>query len=65
MNIPGVIWKNSPVFFIYLGLYLFLIKIGMAPSRQLAAIMFTDIVGYTALMGEDEHKVFGLLRKNR
>jgi class 3 adenylate cyclase len=24
------------------------------PSRQLAAIMFTDIVGYTKLMGEDE-----------
>jgi len=27
-------------------------------SRQLAAIMFTDIVGYTALMGEDEQKAF-------
>ena len=26
----------------------------MSQSRQLAAIMFTDIVGYTALMGEDE-----------
>jgi class 3 adenylate cyclase len=37
----------------------------MSPSRQLAAIMFTDIVGYTALMGEDEQKVFELLRKNR
>ena len=34
-------------------------------SRQLAAIMFTDIVGYTALMGEDEQKAFGLLKKNR
>lgn len=33
--------------------------------RQLAAIMFTDIVGYTALMGEDEQKAFELLRKNR
>jgi adenylate cyclase len=65
MNIPGVIWKNSPGFFIYLGLYLFVIKIGMAQSRQLAAIMFTDIVGYTALMGEDEQKAFDLLRKNR
>ncbi len=37
----------------------------MSSSRQLAAIMFTDIVGYTALMGEDEEKAFELLRKNR
>jgi len=37
----------------------------MAQSRQLAAIMFTDIVGYTALMGEDEKKAFELLRQNR
>ena len=37
----------------------------MTQSRQLAAIMFTDIVGYTALMGEDEQKAFELLRKNR
>jgi class 3 adenylate cyclase len=28
----------------------------MSSSRQLAAIMFTDIVGYTALMGEDEQR---------
>jgi len=34
-------------------------------SRQLAAIMFTDIVGYTALMGEDEQRAFELLKKNR
>jgi adenylate cyclase len=33
--------------------------------RQLAAIMFTDIVGYTALMGDDEQKAFELLKKNR
>jgi adenylate cyclase len=37
----------------------------MAQTRQLAAIMFTDIVGYTALMGDDEKKAFDLLRKNR
>ena len=37
----------------------------MSQSRQLAAIMFTDIVGYTALMGKDEQKAFELLRKNR
>ena len=37
----------------------------MSSSRQLAAIMFTDIVGYTTLMGKDEQKAFELLRKNR
>jgi TolB-like protein/class 3 adenylate cyclase/Tfp pilus assembly protein PilF len=37
----------------------------MSQSRQLAAIMFTDIVGYTALMGRDERKAFELLNKNR
>ncbi len=37
----------------------------MIQSRQLAAIMFTDIVGYTALMGKNEQKAFELLRKNR
>ena len=37
----------------------------MTQSRQLAAIMFTDIVGYTAMMGNNEQKAFELLRKNR
>ena len=37
----------------------------MSQSRQLAAIMFTDIAGYTALMGNDEQKAFELLKKNR
>ena len=37
----------------------------MSQSRQLAAIMFTDIVGYTALMGRDEQKAFEILKKNR
>lgn len=37
----------------------------MSQTRQLAAIMFTDIVGYTAMMGNDEQKAFELLRKNR
>jgi len=37
----------------------------MSSSRQLAAIMFTDIVGYTALMGKDEQKAFEILDKNR
>ena len=37
----------------------------MSSTRQLAAIMFTDIVGYTALMGRDEQRAFELLKKNR
>src|SRR3954468_18912372 len=37
----------------------------MSSTRQLAAIMFTDIADYTALMGEDEQKAFEILRKNR
>ena len=37
----------------------------MPQSRQLAAIMFTDIVGYTALMGKDEQNAFKLLHQNR
>ena len=34
-------------------------------NRQLVAIMFTDIVGYTAMMGRDEQRAFELLDKNR
>ena len=37
----------------------------MHEVRKLAAIMFTDIVGYTVLMGQDEDKAFEILRKNR
>ena len=37
----------------------------MSSLRQLASIMFTDIVGYSALMGEDEQKAFEILHKNR
>ncbi len=37
----------------------------MSSSHQLAAIVFTDIVGYTALMGNDEQKAFTILKKNR
>ena len=34
----------------------------MSQQRVLAAIMFTDIVGYTALMGEDSAKALELIR---
>ncbi len=33
----------------------------MSQSRQLAAIMFTDIVGYTSLMGKDSDKAMELV----
>jgi class 3 adenylate cyclase/dienelactone hydrolase len=34
-------------------------------KRRLAAIMFTDIVGYTRLMGADEEKALKVLENNR
>lgn len=34
-------------------------------QHRLAAIMFTDIVGYTALMGSDEEHAFQVLKNNR
>lgn len=37
----------------------------MSQIRHLAAIMFTDIVGYSALMGNDEQKACSILNKNR
>jgi adenylate cyclase len=37
----------------------------MPSERRLAAIMFTDIVGYTALMGSDERAAFEILASNR
>ena len=38
---------------------------GESSSRKLAAIMFTDIAGYTTLMGEDEDNALEILRNNR
>jgi TolB-like protein/class 3 adenylate cyclase len=37
----------------------------MPKDRRHATIMFTDIVGYTALMGSDEDLAFEVLAKNR
>jgi len=34
-------------------------------QHRLVAIMFTDIVGYTALMGSDEERAFEMLQNNR
>ena len=35
------------------------------PKRQLAAIMFTDMVGLTTLMGNDSEKALELMRLNK
>lgn len=35
----------------------------MAEDHQLAAIMFTDIAGYTAIMQEDEQKAINIIKK--
>jgi len=37
----------------------------MKEQRKLAAIMFTDIVGYSALMSKDEKLALGVLEINR
>jgi len=36
----------------------------MPEDRRHIAVMFTDIVGYTALMGHDEDKAFDMLKRN-
>jgi len=35
------------------------------PTRELAAIMFSDIVGYTAIMGRDEREGLRVVREHR
>ena len=37
----------------------------MKEHRKLAAIMFTDIAGYSALMSKDEKLAMSVLEKNR
>jgi len=37
----------------------------MPTLRQLTAIMFTDIVGYTALMGKDSKKALELVHASK
>ena len=37
----------------------------MKEERRLAAIMFTDIVGYTSTISEDEQKALEILQRNR
>jgi adenylate cyclase len=35
------------------------------PTRELATIMFSDVVGYTAIMGRDEHQALRALDGHR
>jgi len=37
----------------------------MAQSHQLAAFMFTDIAGYTTLIGRDSNKALELVRVSK
>ena len=37
----------------------------MSPLRKLAAIMFTDIAGYTALSAKDENNALQILDKQK
>ena len=45
--------------------FLFKAKLFMPQSRQLAAIMFTDIEGYTAIMQQDEKKAIAFKDRHR
>jgi adenylate cyclase len=40
-------------------------KLQLRKDRQLAAILFTDIVGFTAMMGAEEDKALKVIDKNR
>ena len=40
-------------------------KLELRKDRQLASVLFTDIVGFTAMMGEDEEKALDVLEQNR
>jgi class 3 adenylate cyclase len=40
-------------------------KLKRMETRKLAAIMFTDIVGYSAIMSKDEKQALNILGKNR
>ena len=38
---------------------------GKKPSKEIASIMFTDIVGYTELTSKNEEVAFNLIKKKR
>ena len=66
MNLESFNRNPFGIYFTQLNSCYFLLSCPVMPEkRQLAAIMFTDIVGYTKMMGEDENIALSVLRKNR
>ncbi len=71
MHLPGggaLLWAGGtllPVYMIFFATESEGRKLQLRKDRQLAAILFTDIVGFTAMMGEDEDKALDVLEKNR
>lgn len=53
------------IFFVFLTRQLEGRKLTIRANRQLASILFTDIVGYTSLMGENENRALEYLDFNR
>ena len=47
------------------GIYQTNLKERKMRTRRVAAIMFTDIVGYTEMIGDDEEKTLQILAENR
>jgi len=53
------------IFFVFISRQLEGRKLTIRANRQLASILFTDIVGYTSLMGENENRALEYLDFNR
>ena len=63
MRLFGRTTNNNYLFCVFL-IFLFQTPL-MSQSRQLAAIMFTDIEGYTAIMQQNEQQALSLRKRHR